>query len=248
MAKKQKTVDTALSEYREIVGIMNTISALVECQRRIQANERGYHDRVRAHLGATAELALRVTKNKDVWQSFTRQKFWETCEGEKPTLSDRSDGLRFAVRFAESAKTRGAAQNSSRHATIIKYLLDQGIKPVDFLKYLSKPGQGMNAVYEKATAKKASGAKDKSGNGSKHPPSQKGQKSNGSKQNAKDTPQGRVRTVDLTRNFVIEVDDPDRLNRLLRMKQGRVTFEQIGTEPNWVRVRATVAKRLSPSA
>src|SRR5829696_5093630 len=122
---KQKAADAAMKEYREIVGIKNTMKALIACQRRITENKRGYHARARGQLGATAELALRTTRTETAWQPFIRQKFWETCEGETPKLTDRSDGLRFVVRFAESAKTREAAQNSSRHATIIKYLLKE---------------------------------------------------------------------------------------------------------------------------
>ena len=155
-AKKQEAADAALSEYREIVGIKNTMAALIACQRRITANTRGYRARVRAHLGAIAELALRVTNSETAWRSFTRRKFWEACQGDRPKLTDRSDGLRFVVRFAEFAKSREAAQNSSRHATIIKYLLDEErIKPADFLAYLSKSGQGMSDTCRKAAEVKA---------------------------------------------------------------------------------------------
>ncbi len=233
---KQKAADAAFSEYHEIVGIKDTMKALIACQRRITANKRGYRARARAQLGATAELALRATKSETAWRSFMRHEFWETCEGETPKVTDRSDGLRFVVRFAESAKSRQAAQNSSRHATIIKYLLEEErIRPADFLSYLSKAEQGMNDVYNKATAGKRQPVQDRRQNG-------------GSKRDPKDTPEGPVRTVDLTRNIVLEVHKRHRLDELLSTVEGCIRYKRIGTEAGWVRFKATGANGLKESA
>src|SRR4051794_22054849 len=166
--KLKKSTPIGPEAFRQIVEIEDPREALDECQALIKEAKKGERARIRASLGVMAELRQRFTKNKKAWRKLRQKKFWDACEGERPTMEDRLDGTRFVVRYAEKATTRPAAQKASKHAIVIKYLLDRGVKPADIPVELAKPGHGINAICQKAS-KKGSSIDASKGNGRTKP-------------------------------------------------------------------------------
>jgi hypothetical protein len=151
------------SEFQAILDTADPIDALDQCQAKVKEIEAGYRARIWASLGAIAELCIRLTQDEKAWGRLVEKKrFWDDCEGERPTMDDRSDGIRFVVRYVRNAKKRPAAQKASKHAIVIKYLLDQGIEPAAIPAELAKPKNGINAICQKASG--ASSADTPEGN------------------------------------------------------------------------------------
>src|SRR4051794_36711426 len=143
MAKNiKKSTPIGPEAFRQIVKIKDPMKALDRCQALIKEAKKDQWARVRASLGVIAELNLRFTKSERAWRALTRKKFWQKCEGERPTMADRSDGMRFVVRYAERARKRKAAQNSCKHAAVIKYLLDQGLSLLTSRQSLPREDRG----------------------------------------------------------------------------------------------------------
>ena len=117
--------------FQQIAKIEDLMIALKKCQALITEAKKDNEARVQASLGALAELKLRITESEKTWGKLIKKSFWKDCEGEVPDMEDRFDGTRFVVRFAEKAKKRRAAQNASKHAAVIDYLLEKGVKPAD---------------------------------------------------------------------------------------------------------------------
>jgi hypothetical protein len=135
--KKPKIIMS--KELRRISQISDPMQTLDECRSRIKEVKKGHQLRIRTYLAATAESAQRVCNDKNAWLKLMNNKFWEKCSGERPTAHDRADGLRFAVRYAENALSRPAAQNASKHTAVIQFLLSQGVAPA---KMSSRPDCG----------------------------------------------------------------------------------------------------------
>ena len=151
---------------------VDPIKALDAIRAEFKAFDQRKQEFVRNKLGQIAELNECVTANEQTWERFIKKRFWEDCVGESPTMKDRSDSLRFVTRFAENAKSRGAAQNASKHAIVIEYLLNQGFEPAGIPAELAKRGHGINATYTKATKEGAGNTPN--GNGSAKPAAHKG--------------------------------------------------------------------------
>jgi hypothetical protein len=136
------------AEYLQILKTDDAIEALEKCRSAIKQAKRESRKRARTLLGITATMHRRVSRTPQSWRTFTEKDFWNNCSGERPTMANRSDGLRFVVRYAENAISREAAQNASRHTTIIQHLLNKGLKPGHMPGYLAKRGQGMEPTQD----------------------------------------------------------------------------------------------------
>jgi hypothetical protein len=158
-AKKFKQSNTG--EFRRIAEIDDPMTALDRCRSAITHTTRVYWAKRQIYLGVLAATYERISQSKKSWHKFIGKKFWDKAYGRRPAMDDRSNGLEFVIRYGERAITRKEYQNAWRHAVTAQYLLNQGVKPIDFPGYLGKVGQGMKATYEKALAedKIAKGAK-----------------------------------------------------------------------------------------
>ncbi len=134
------------TEYLRFLEINDPIEALDECRSAFRQAKRGHWRRIRTLLGMIATMHARVSRDPRRWKRFINRKFWKNCSGERPTMADQFDGLRFAVWYAERPHSRLARQNASKHTIAIGHLLERGLKPGQIPLHLSKRGQGINAT------------------------------------------------------------------------------------------------------
>lgn len=86
------------------------------------------------------ELALTFELSDDDWLEFCQHPMWQSFKGRRPIPSDRSDTLRFVLRFLVGFNGAAATRRANRYFAALKPAFEDGLSPTKLPLYIRNGG------------------------------------------------------------------------------------------------------------
>lgn len=133
----------------------NASTELLKKRAELHALRVGHRKRIRALVAFVYGVALFLKANEVAWIRFTQHEQWEsTNRGSRPEANDRSDALRYALRFAVGPTGSAASKRVSKYYLALVTWFDKDISAEQVLTRIRLAG-GFDAMARKRAEKKA---------------------------------------------------------------------------------------------